>query len=168
MTKPIPPLISGSGYLWQIACVICVWLFSWVKLRCFWVICCFSAVFSWVICCFSAVFMLFSVECNFAAPLTDPTNAPFQKDMEAWVSFYTQNDCSLIISINNRSVEKWWFMPTSAGSHLKPHVHMGLCCEFWSLCPTLPELLHPGPQYSVHNAIQMHTWFWNFLLKMQR
>jgi hypothetical protein len=29
---------------------------------------------------------LCSIECNFAAPLTDPTNAPFQKDMNAWAA----------------------------------------------------------------------------------
>ena len=32
------------------------------------------------------VIRLCSIECNFAQPLTDPSNAPFQRDMEQWAA----------------------------------------------------------------------------------
>ena len=32
------------------------------------------------------IIRLCSIECNFAMPLTDPSNAPFQKDMNKWAA----------------------------------------------------------------------------------
>eukprot|EP01052_Picozoa_sp_SAG31_P026717 SAG31_NODE_2443_length_5682_cov_3.662428_4_plen_92_part_00 len=32
----------------------------------------------------NVIIRLCSIECNFAAPLTDPSNEPFQKDMDNW------------------------------------------------------------------------------------
>ena len=34
----------------------------------------------------NVIIRLCSIECNFAAPLTDPSNAPFQKDMDNWAA----------------------------------------------------------------------------------
>jgi hypothetical protein len=34
----------------------------------------------------NVIIRLCDIECNFAAPLTDPSNAPFQKDMNAWAA----------------------------------------------------------------------------------
>ena len=34
----------------------------------------------------NVIIRLCSIECNFAMPLTDPSNAPFQKDMEKWAA----------------------------------------------------------------------------------
>ena len=32
----------------------------------------------------NVIIRLCSIECNFAAPFSDPSNAPFQKDMDSW------------------------------------------------------------------------------------
>ena len=34
----------------------------------------------------NVIIRLCDIECNFGAPPTDPTNAPFQKDMNAWAA----------------------------------------------------------------------------------
>ena len=34
----------------------------------------------------NVIIRLCDIECNFGAPLTDKTNAPFQKDMNAWAA----------------------------------------------------------------------------------
>lgn len=54
----------------------------------------------------NVIIRLCSIECNFAAPLTDPSNAPFQKDMDTWAA------------ISNRTYI--WNYVTSFGSYLQP------------------------------------------------
>ena len=39
----------------------------------------------------NVIIRLCDIECNFAAPLTDPSNAPFQKDMNAWAAISVRN-----------------------------------------------------------------------------
>ena len=54
----------------------------------------------------SVVIRLCNIECNFAKPLTDPTNAPFQRDMDAWSA------------ISNRTFI--WNYVTNFGAYVQP------------------------------------------------
>ena len=54
----------------------------------------------------NVIIRLCSIECNFAVPLTDPSNAPFNKDMEAWAA------------ISNRTYI--WNYVTNFASYLQP------------------------------------------------
>ena len=54
----------------------------------------------------NVIIRLCDIECNFGAPLTDPSNAPFQKDMDAWAK------------ISNRTYI--WNYVTSFSSYIQP------------------------------------------------
>lgn len=86
----------------------------------------------------NVIIRLCDIECNFAAPLTDPSNAPFQKDMDAWAA------------ISNRTYI--WCVVASAVARAVESLNLPafvqeLCDRFRRLHPAFPELVQrPGPE----------------------
>ena len=70
------------------------------------------------------IIRLCSIECNFAVPLTDPSNAAFQHDMEAWAA------------ISNRTFV--WDYVVNFGAYVQPFPN------YYSLGPNVRYFLAHG------------------------